>query len=47
MTTLPSRSAAQELLELHVKDEYQRYHARMVATAMEGYARHFGEDPEL
>lgn len=44
---LPDRAAAQELLEEHVKDEYQRYHARMVATAMEGYARHYGEDPEL
>jgi putative nucleotidyltransferase with HDIG domain len=44
---LPDRAAAQELLEQHVKDEYQRYHARMVATAMEGYARHYGEDPEL
>lgn len=44
---LPTRAEAQTLLEQHVKDEYQRYHARMVATAMEGYARHFGEDPEL
>ena len=38
MTTLHSRSAAQELLELHVKDEYQCYHARMVATAVEAHA---------
>ena len=37
--SLPTRSAAQELLEQHVKDEYQRYHALMVGTAMEGYAR--------
>lgn len=44
---LPTRAEAQALLEHHVKDDYQRYHARMVATAMEGYARHFGEDPEL
>ena len=45
--SLPTRAAAQELLEKHVKDEYQRYHAQMVATAMEGYAEHFGEDREL
>jgi len=44
---LPSRPAAQQILEQHVRDEYQRYHARMVATAMEGYALHFGEDPDL
>ena len=45
--SLPSRAEARILLEQHVKDEYQRYHALMVATAMEGYARHFGEDPDL
>lgn len=44
---LPTRAAATALLEQHVQDPYQRYHALMVATAMEGYARHFGEDPEL
>lgn len=44
---LPSRVAAQPLLEQHVRDGYQRHHALMVATAMEGYARRFGEDPEL
>jgi predicted hydrolase (HD superfamily) len=38
---LPSREAATTLLEQHVKDDYQRHHALMVATAMEGYARHF------
>ena len=45
--SLPTREAARELLEQHVKDEYQRYHALMVATAMEGYARQFGEDADL
>ncbi len=45
--SLPDRAAARQLLEHHVKDEYQRYHASIVATAMEGYAKHFGEDPEL
>ncbi len=33
---LPTRAEAQQLLEHHVKDPYQRYHAQMVATAMEG-----------
>ena len=45
--TLPSRDEAQVLLEKHVTDTYQRFHARMVATAMEGYAQHFGEDVNL
>lgn len=44
---LPSRAEAQPLLEQHVRDEYQRYHARMVATAMEGYAPQFQGDPDL
>lgn len=38
---LPSREAAAALLHRHVHDEYQRHHALMVATALEGYARHF------
>jgi predicted hydrolase (HD superfamily) len=44
---LPTREEAQNVLEEHVKDEYQRTHAEMVAKAMDGYARHFGEDPDL
>jgi predicted hydrolase (HD superfamily) len=44
---LPSRPEAQSLLEQHVRDEYQRYHALMVATAMEGYARHSSEESYL
>lgn len=40
--SLPNREEAQRLLESHVQDEYQRYHALMVATAMAGYAQHFG-----
>ncbi len=43
MTTL-TKQEAQNILEEHVKDEYQRYHAQMVATAVEGYAKHFGEN---
>jgi putative nucleotidyltransferase with HDIG domain len=44
---LPTKDAARQLLEQHVQDEYQRHHALMVATAMEGYANHFQADPEL
>lgn len=44
---LPSRAAAQQLLEQHVRDEYQRHHALMVATAVEGYAPQFQGDREL
>ena len=39
--------ALEILLERHVRDEYQRHHALMVATAMDGYARQFGEDADL
>lgn len=42
--TLPTREEAQKLLREHVQDEYQVYHANMVATAMEGYAEELGED---
>ena len=45
--SFPSRKEAQELLESHVKDEYQRFHAKMVGSAMEGYAERFGGDPDL
>lgn len=44
---LPTRAEAQQLLEQHVQDPYQRHHAYMVATAMEGYARLYGEDSDL
>ena len=44
---LPTKDAALALLHEHVKDDYQRHHALMVATAMEGYAPQFGEDPLL
>ncbi|HEY0965929.1 MAG TPA: HD domain-containing protein [Opitutaceae bacterium] len=45
--SLPDLLSAQALLEQHVQEPYQRLHARMVATAMEGYARKLGEDPHL
>lgn len=44
---LPNKEEAQILLEKHVEDVYQKYHASMVATAMEGYAKVFGEDVNL
>jgi len=45
--SLPDKQEANALLEAHVKDAYQRHHALMVATAMDGYARAFGCDPHL
>lgn len=45
--SLPTKTEAQQLLEQHVQDPYQRHHARMVATAMAAYAEKFGEDPHL
>ena len=44
---LPSQAEAQQLLERHVQDEYQRHHALMVATAMTGYAPRFQGDLQL
>ncbi len=44
---LPTKEDAQKLLEENVQDEYQRYHALMVATSMKGYAELFGEDAHL
>src|SRR5690606_7460964 len=44
---LPSREEAQKLLEEHVKEDYQRLHAKMVANAMEMYAREYGGDADL
>ncbi len=44
---IPTIKKAQEILEKHVKNEYQLHHASMVATAMEGYAKIFNEDGDL
>ena len=44
---LPTREEAQKILEKHVKSEYQLFHARMVATAMEGYSKLFNENADL
>ncbi len=38
---------AKKLLEDHVKDDYQKLHALMVAEAMKSYAEKFGEDQTL
>lgn len=45
--TLPTRAEATKLLEKYVQDDYQRFHALMVGTALEGYAKKLGEDVEL
>ena len=45
--SLPTRDEAHKLLEQHVVDEYQRYHAKMTATALEGYAGLFNEGKDL
>jgi len=45
--TLPTKEDAERLLAEHVGDEHQRLHAKMVATAIEGYAPQFGGDPLL
>ena len=45
--SLPDKAAATTLLHSHVQDEYQRLHALMVGTAMEGYAGHYSEDTHL
>lgn len=44
---LPTRDAAHALLEVHVRDTYQRHHARMVALAVEGYADRFSGEKDL
>lgn len=44
---LPTREEAKTLLESHVADSYQRHHAFMVGTALEGYAKLRGEDADL
>jgi predicted hydrolase (HD superfamily) len=45
--SLPTREAALALLHEHVRDGYQRTHALMVATALEGYAAHLNEPVNL
>ena len=45
--SLPTRTEAKKILEKNVSDEYQRYHAHMVGTALEGYGKLYNEDPNL
>ena len=45
--SLPNKDEAKALLEEYVTDTYQRFHALMVATAMEGYAQKLDEDTHL
>jgi len=44
---LPSREEAHKLLEEHVKEDYQKLHANMVARAMELYAKEYGQNEDL
>lgn len=44
---LPTKEQAKILLEEHVNDQYQRFHALMVGTAMEGYAKKLDADTDL
>ncbi len=44
---LPSREEAEFLLNKHVKDDYQKLHAKMVASALEQYAGKFKANNEL
>jgi len=44
---LPTKEEAKKILNNYVKNEYQRFHAKMVAVAMEGYAEIFGENINL
>ena len=45
--SLPNKTEAAQLLEKYVQDPYQRFHALMVGTAMQGYANKLGEDEQL
>ncbi|MEK7095236.1 MAG: HD domain-containing protein [Patescibacteria group bacterium] len=45
--SLPTKEQARKILEDNVSDEYQRYHALMVASAMAGYAKMFNENEDL
>jgi len=45
--TLSSRQEAHTLLEKYIQNPALRHHCVMVATAMEAYARKYGEEAEL
>ena len=44
---LPSREKSEALLEEYIESEALRHHSRMVAQAMEAYAKALGEDIDL
>lgn len=44
---LPSREQSEQLMESHIQSEALRHHSRMVAQAMEAYARKLGKNAEL
>jgi len=44
---LPKRSQAEELMEQYITNDALRHHCRMVAQAMEAYAKELGEEVEL
>jgi lysyl-tRNA synthetase, class II len=44
---LPTRADAQKLLVKHVKDDYQKLHAKMVATVLEKMSEKFKGDKDL
>ncbi len=45
--SLPTREKALEILNEYVLDDYQVLHAKMVATALAGYATKYNEDEDL
>ncbi len=45
--TLPARSEAEVLVEQYIKNDKLAHHCRMVAAAMETYAKALGQDTEL
>ncbi|MFZ1721714.1 MAG: lysine--tRNA ligase [Microgenomates group bacterium] len=46
-TPLPPREDAEKLLESYIANESLRHHCKMVARALEAYAKDLGEDAEL
>ena len=47
LSGLPSREEALKLLEKYVQEPYQRLHVKMVASAMELYAKEYNQNEDL
>lgn len=47
VAVLPTREDALKIVQEHVADDYQVLHAKMIAAALEAYAKDKGFDPEL